>query len=421
MYKSGKTKYKLKTLDTKTLLESYRVPNKSVPGTFKYKYSIPLTVPIEGSDKPLPIHPYVLGFILGDGCISGNRSIVRISTNAKDWEEVADRLRSYLPDPNMLHEGTLIGGTVKHLRIHGLGKELKGLGLIGKKSKTKFIPKIYLESSIENRKLLLAGLLDTDGNAGSKKKISKVSSFCSKSKALRDGVSYLVRSLGGISTKNQRSRLKYGRWTISYICSIRMGYIPFIRKYKVEAFQRFYRRNRMVNTIRDIKYVGQEVSRCITVDSKEGLYITRDFIVTHNSSIFGAIVWCIYGKSLKGISDVNTWKEVQPKEYSGTKVEVFFQRDKDIYKITRCQNYKKVLDDGAKGNSRLIFYENGDTVNIKSKIKLQEHIILKLGLSYQLFMNSIMFGQGLQRLITESNTDKKKLFEEIFVCVYCFT
>lgn len=132
------------------------------------------------------------------------------------------------------------------------------------------------------------------------------------------------------------------------------------------------------------------------------------------SSIFGAIVWCIYGKSLKGVSEVNTWKEVQPKDYPGTKVELFFQRDKDIYKITRCQNYKKVLDDGAKGNSRLIFYENGDTVNIKSKIKLQEHIVLKLGLSYQLFMNSIMFGQGLQRLITESNTDKKKLFEEIF-------
>lgn len=414
VYKSGKTKYKLKTLDTKTLLESYKVPNKSVPGTFKYKYSIPLTVPVEGSDKPLPIHPYVLGFILGDGCISGNRPTVRISTNAKDWEEVADRLRSYLPDPNMLHEGTLIGGTVKHLRIHGLGKELKSLGLIGKKSKTKFIPKEYLESSIENRKLLLAGLLDTDGNAGSKKKISKVSGFWSKSKSLRDGVSYLVRSLGGISTKNQTNRLKYGRWTISYGCSIRMDHIPFIRKYKIDAFHGFHRRNRMVNTIRDIKYVGQEISRCITVDSKEGLYITRDFIVTHNSSIFGAIVWCIYGKSLKGVSEVNTWKEVQPKDYSGTKVELFFQRDQDIYKITRCQNYKKVLDDGAKGNNRLIFYENGDTVNIKSKIKLQEHIILKLGLSYQLFMNSIMFGQGLQRLITESNADKKKLFEEIF-------
>lgn len=132
------------------------------------------------------------------------------------------------------------------------------------------------------------------------------------------------------------------------------------------------------------------------------------------SSIFGAIVWCIYGKSLKGVSEVNTWKEVQPKDYAGTKVELFFQKDNDIYKIIRCQNYKKILEDGAKGNNRLIFYENSDLVNIKSKIKLQETINLKLGLSYQLFMNSIMFGQGLQRLITESNTDKKKLFEEIF-------
>lgn len=132
------------------------------------------------------------------------------------------------------------------------------------------------------------------------------------------------------------------------------------------------------------------------------------------SSIFGAIIWGIYGKSLKGISDVNTWKEVQPKDYSGTKVEVFFQRDNDVFKVVRCQNYKKILEDGAKGNNRLIFYENGDPVNIKGKVQLQEHITLKLGLSYQLFMNSIMFGQGLQRLITESNTDKKKLFEEIF-------
>ena len=30
------------------------------------------------------------------------------------------------------------------------------------------------------------------------------------------------------------------------------------------------------------------------------------------SSIFGALVWCLYGKNLKGVSDVNTWKEVQP-------------------------------------------------------------------------------------------------------------
>lgn len=105
-----------------------------------------------------------------------------------------------MPDPNLVHEGTEVRGA-KHFRIHGLGKELKDLGLIGCKSKDKFIPELYLKSSIENRRLLLAGLLDTDGCVGSKKKISKVSTYSSKSEHLRDGISYLVRSLGGLSTK----------------------------------------------------------------------------------------------------------------------------------------------------------------------------------------------------------------------------
>ena len=59
--------------------------------------------------------------------------------------------------------------------------------------------------------LLLAGLLDTDGCVGSKKKISKVSTYSSKSEHLRDGISYVVRSLGGLSTKNESTRFKYGR------------------------------------------------------------------------------------------------------------------------------------------------------------------------------------------------------------------
>lgn len=200
VFKSGKTRDRLRTLDTETLLKDYKVENKTTPGTFKYRYSTPLTVPIEGNYTKLPIHPYVLGFILGDGCISGNRLTVRVSTNRDDWPEIVDRLRSYLPDPNLVHEGTEVKG-VKHFRIHGLGKELKALGLIGCKSKDKFIPELYLKSSIENRRLLLAGLLDTDGCAGSKKKTSKVSMYSSKSEDLRDGISYLVRSLGGISTK----------------------------------------------------------------------------------------------------------------------------------------------------------------------------------------------------------------------------
>lgn len=417
VFKSGKAKDRLRTLDTETLLKDYKVENKTAPGTFKYRYSTPLTVPIEGNYTKLPIHPYVLGFILGDGCISGNRPIVRVSTNREDWPEIVDRLRSYLPDPNLVHEGTEVRGA-KHFRIHGLGKELKDLGLIGCKSKDKFIPELYLKSSIENRRLLLAGLLDTDGCVGSKKKISKVSTYSSKSEHLRDGISYLVRSLGGLSTKNESTRFKYGRYTTSYMCSIRLTFNHFLRKYKTKSYGEFTRRNRMVNTIRNIEYIGKKVCRCIKVDSSEGLYITRDFIVTHNSTLLNALVWALYGKNIKGVSEVNTWKEYQPKDYKGTMVEVFFQKNQDSYKVIRCQKFKDYLEDGAKGNDRLIIIKNAEIINIKGKNELQNAINKELGLSYLLFMNSIMFGQGIKRLIQESNSDKKKLFEEVFDLEY---
>ena len=417
VFKSGKAKDRLRTLDTETLLKGYKVENKTAPGTFKYRYSTPLTVPIDGNYTKLPIHPYVLGFILGDGCISGNRPTVRVSTNREDWPEIVDRLRSYLPDPNLVHEGTEVRGA-KHFRIHGLGKELKDLGLIGCKSKDKFIPELYLKSSIENRRLLLAGLLDTDGCVGSKKKISKVSTYSSKSEHLRDGISYLVRSLGGLSTKNESTRFKYGRYTTSYVCSIRLTFNPFLRKYKTKFYGEFTRRNRMVNTIRNIEYIGKKVCRCIKVDSSEGLYITRDFIVTHNSTLLNALVWALYGKNIKGVSEVNTWKEYQPKDYKGTMVEVFFQKNQDSYKVIRCQKFKDYLEDGAKGNDRLIIIKNAEIINIKGKNELQNAINKELGLSYLLFMNSIMFGQGIKRLIQESNSDKKKLFEEVFDLEY---
>jgi DNA repair exonuclease SbcCD ATPase subunit len=130
------------------------------------------------------------------------------------------------------------------------------------------------------------------------------------------------------------------------------------------------------------------------------------------------LVWALYGKNIKGVSEVNTWKEYQPKDYKGTMVEVFFQKNQDSYKVIRCQKFKDYLEDGAKGNDRLIIIKNAEIINIKGKNELQNAINKELGLSYLLFMNSIMFGQGIKRLIQESNSDKKKLFEEVFDLEY---
>ena len=132
------------------------------------------------------------------------------------------------------------------------------------------------------------------------------------------------------------------------------------------------------------------------------------------STILSALVWAIYGKNLKGVSEVTTWEKVRPKDYQGVMVEVFFQKGEHIYKIIRCQKCNIVLEDGAKGKDRLILMKDNGVVNVKGKNKLQDVINAELGLSYTLFMNSIMFGQGIKRLIQESNSDKKKIFEEVF-------
>lgn len=135
------------------------------------------------------------------------------------------------------------------------------------------------------------------------------------------------------------------------------------------------------------------------------------------SSLFSALVWCIYGKNLKGISDVTRWKKFRDKDYQGVKVELYWRNDNEIHKITRCQEYKgDVL--GAKGANRLIYEIDANQVDEKSKPKLQALIEKNIGMSYSLFMNSIMFGQGMKRLIQESGADKKKLFDEIFDLSY---
>lgn len=132
------------------------------------------------------------------------------------------------------------------------------------------------------------------------------------------------------------------------------------------------------------------------------------------STIFSALVWGLYGKTIKGVSDVQTWKEFRTSEYCGTRVSICFQKKDSVYQVIRCQKYEKNLEDGSKGRDRFIVIKDAEPLDIKSKVQLQQKLVDILGLTQNLFTNSIMFGQGINRIIQESNADKKKLFEEIF-------
>ena len=149
----------------------------------------------------------------------------------------------------------------------------------------------------------------------------------------------------------------------------------------------------------------------------KGITVIRGATGEGKTTILSALVWGAYGKNLKGKSDVNTWEKYRPKNYNGTKVEIYFGKDGKTHKITRCLKYKGEIN-GAKGKDRLIYEIDAVEVSEKDKGEIQALINADLGMSYSLFMNSILFGQGMKRLIQESSSDKKDLFEEIFELEY---
>lgn len=163
------------------------------------------------------------------------------------------------------------------------------LGLQGKSHLEKFIPHMYIYSaSINDRLDLLKGLIDTDGSIG--KKGDAV--FFTTSKQLAKDVACLVRSLGGRSNIKLRDRRnKYsseinGRKIftkeISYEVSISLpvGMNPSFLKRKSERYKNKYMHSQK---IKSIEFVGKKETQCILIENKSHLYVTDDFILTHNT------------------------------------------------------------------------------------------------------------------------------------------
>tara|TARA_R110002020_G_scaffold131482_3_gene293957 strand:+ start:603 stop:2414 length:1812 start_codon:yes stop_codon:yes gene_type:complete len=130
---------------------------------------------------------------------------------------------------------------------------------------------------------------------------------------------------------------------------------------------------------------------------------------TGKTSIFSALYWALYGDKVKPKSSINTWPHIQPKDYKGTKVEVNWYEGNTLHTVTRCENWKAKVE-GAMGNNRLIY--NLSTKSHKKQV--QEDITEAIGMSSNLFKNSIMFGQKMKRLIEDTGADKKKTLEECF-------
>lgn len=248
-----------------------------------YRFAVPLVSPVEYTDKSLPIDPYVLGVLLGDGGLSSNMVRVTIPNN-----DVLTKFKSLLPEQCTLsyrgkHDYYIKGNGPLGRGYHNpIVKVIKDLGLFGCKSRCKFIPDVYLLGSVSQRKELLQGLLDTDGYVSK----TGVIQFSSTSEKLTDGVVELVQSLGGIAYKTSKNATYKGKdYGKTYTVTITITtFNPLYTASKADRVKT--RESKRTRRITSIEYIGEKETKCILVDSDDHLYVTDHFVVTHNTANF---------------------------------------------------------------------------------------------------------------------------------------
>jgi predicted ribonuclease YlaK len=316
----------------------------------KSTHFIPMVEPVQFQTKNVPIDPYLLGLLIGDGgfsnhvvgftsadqqliqevqqrlpkdCILSKKNNAKYDYAVKDKRSLVSKYEAstkavlvsssgekyvlgstklfcekYDVSPSGLAK--LLNGTFKQIKgwtlqekldskvdlRNNLVLSLERLGLMGHLSYDKFVPDLYKYNNPSVRLGVLQGLMDTDGTVS---KNGYGLSFATSSETLANDMQELVMSFGGkatVSTKQPfytyKGIKKQGH--ISYVLHISLptDVLPF----KLERKAKLYKpRSKYVPTrsIKNIELIGSEHAQCISVEDSEHLYVTDDYIVTHNT------------------------------------------------------------------------------------------------------------------------------------------
>ena len=276
----GRSVGKYQLLQLKDILKKYRTKHK-------YKYYIPMVEPIEFVNNKLPIHPYILGCLIGDGGLHHGCFL----SNSDSY--IINKVRSFLEPGYELNQISKYDYRIRKTKDNKCYKNyykdhIRLLGL-NVTSHYKFIPNLYKYTSSANRLLLLQGLMDTDGY------IHKTGcmQFTTVSEKLCQDFIELIQSFGGIATKRRGLiKNKFSYYTITF--KLKSGIIPVSLPRKVDRVRKI-RKYEPIRMITNIEYIGDFPCKCLTVDAKDGLFVIDNYIVTHNT-IQSATIACIKKK-----------------------------------------------------------------------------------------------------------------------------
>jgi hypothetical protein len=247
-----------------------------------------LYIPLMSGDfgkADLPIDPWLLGVLIGDGCLSDSQKLSFSTEDGEILARVSEIVESYGHEVKL---SSKCNYRINNNKSSFLRNKLEELGLWGHLAESKFIPKVYLQSCKEQRLELLRGLMDTDGTASNK---HGVISYCTVSKQLADDVVYLVRSLGGIAERRPpqkkhfryKGELKTGQPAYIIVVRLPEREKAFFLQRKLDRVQ--IRNNQPRLTFKSIEQTESGEAVCISVSHPSKLYITNDFIVTHNTTL----------------------------------------------------------------------------------------------------------------------------------------
>lgn len=277
---------------TKELQEIIKEPLQGYNG--QYMILVPQQYAVEYSKKEHYLPPYVFGTLLGDGSFrqqpcnkslqfsSETSEIPNYIGDAMGWIVKRSREKNYTWYFSTT-EFTKMGQKINVWVEEALQEYPE---LINAKSEDKYVPRDYLEDSIENRYELLNGLLDTGGSVDEKGRIS----YWTVSEQLSKDVVELCQSLGfktHVTIDTHKDSLPC--YCIHITGRPEDKLKLFRLKRKKERIENWFNitKRKEANThnpiikIEQLNY--QEEMTCFIVDNAEHLFLVGDFVPTHNT------------------------------------------------------------------------------------------------------------------------------------------
>ena len=319
---------KEETIETKHMASSTIYNGDGKRGS-RYKYHVDSNVCVMFDSRNVDLDPYVLGAWLGDG--DSSCGIIHIGNN--DVEIIGNSTYKFKESK---------GTTTRKFYSPELNLLLKNNGLI----KNKHIPDMYKYNSVEVRKNVIAGLIDTDGYVYHRNGRITISNT---NKRIIDDAVFILRSLGqSVVVCEFKPRVSssgiVGKKIVYQLCfNPTMTFPTKVKRKKITKLS--INKKRAIVSIERKEGLGY--GNCIQVEG--GIYLVGDtFIPTHNSE----------GSSRKlpaFMLGLNPDKKICIGSYAATIARDF---NRDVQRIIDTPSYRELFPETFLNGSNVVTMAN---------------------------------------------------------------